>query len=150
MHKYWTGPLSFLGFFVFLLFLILAAPAMSRAQGRGYHPAPPPVPPTSLQSTGLYSGQIGGPPQRQDPSEIEAQHKMVTQANKERQASLKKDTDQLYKLATELKTSVDKTSEYTLSLEVIKKAEEIERLAKNVKDKMKASGYQPGVESGGR
>ena len=46
---------------------------------------------------------------------------------------------------------MDKTSEYTLSLEVIKKAEEIERLAKNVKDKMKASGYQPEIgDSGGR
>jgi hypothetical protein len=34
---------------------------------------------------------------------------------------------------------VDKTSESTLSLNVIKKAEEIERLAHSVKDKMKAA-----------
>ena len=92
---------------------------------------------------GTYGGQFPSQPPPPDLVEVEAERKRENQANKERQASLKKDTDQLFKLATELKTSVDKTSEYTLSLEVIKKAEEIERLAKNVKDKMKASGYAP-------
>jgi len=92
---------------------------------------------------GTYGGQLPSQQPPPDPVEVEAERKRENQANKERQASLKKDTDQLFKLATELKTSVDKTTEYTLSLEVIKKAEEIERLAKNVKDKMKASGYAP-------
>ena len=55
------------------------------------------------------------------------------------QADLKRDTEKLLKLATELKESVDKTSKSTLSLNVIKKAEEIERLAHSVKDKMKAA-----------
>jgi hypothetical protein len=57
--------------------------------------------------------------------------------NKERYAKLKKDTDQLLKLATELKESVDKANQNTLSLEVIKKSEQIEKLAKSVRDKMK-------------
>jgi HAMP domain-containing protein len=43
----------------------------------------------------------------------------------------------LYQLATELKDAVDKTNENTLSLEVIKKADEIEKLAKEVRKKMK-------------
>jgi hypothetical protein len=34
---------------------------------------------------------------------------------------------------------VDKSNEHTLSLDVIRKAEEIEKLAKQVKDKMKGS-----------
>ena len=34
---------------------------------------------------------------------------------------------------------MDKSSESTLSLDVIKKAEEIEKLARSVKDKMKAA-----------
>ena len=59
--------------------------------------------------------------------------------NKQRQANLQKDTDRLLKLATELKQYVDKTTEQTLSLDVIKKAEEIEKLAKSVKEKMKGS-----------
>ena len=62
---------------------------------------------------------------------------MAKKANQARQADLKRDTEKLLKLATDLKESVDKSSESTLSLDVIKKAEEIEKLARSVKDKMK-------------
>ena len=61
--------------------------------------------------------------------------------NKERQAKLKADTDKLLQLSTELKQQVDKSNENILSLEVIKKEEEIEKLAKNVRERMKADGY---------
>jgi hypothetical protein len=64
---------------------------------------------------------------------------MAKKANQARQADLKRDTEKLFKLATELKESVDKSSASTLSLDVIKKAEEIEKLARSVKDKMKAA-----------
>src|SRR5438105_15693233 len=57
--------------------------------------------------------------------------------NKQRQDTIKKDTDRLLELATELKEYVDKTNEHVLSLDVLKKAEEIEKLAHNVKNKMK-------------
>ena len=65
---------------------------------------------------------------------------MAKKANQERQQKLKQDTDKLFTLASELKQYVDKSNENTLSLDVIKKAEEIEKLARSVKDKMKA-GY---------
>ncbi|MBZ5568531.1 MAG: hypothetical protein LAN64_11840 [Acidobacteriia bacterium] len=58
--------------------------------------------------------------------------------NKERQAAIQRDTDKLLSLATELKQYVDKTNENVLSLEVMKKAEEIEKLAHQVKEKMKS------------
>lgn len=58
--------------------------------------------------------------------------------NKERYSKLKKDTDQLLKLATELKASVDKANQDTLSVDVIRKTEQIEKLAKSVRDKMKS------------
>ena len=58
--------------------------------------------------------------------------------NKERYAKLKKDADQLLKLATELKESVDKANQNTLSVDVIRKTEQIEKLAKSVRDKMKS------------
>ncbi len=58
-------------------------------------------------------------------------------AAKDRAAALKADTDKLLKLSVELKQYVDKSDENVLSLDVIKKAEEIERLAHSVKDKMK-------------
>lgn len=64
---------------------------------------------------------------------------MAKKANQERQAALKRDTDKLLKLATELKEYVDKTNENVLSFDVVKKAEEIEKLAHSVKEKMKAN-----------
>jgi hypothetical protein len=64
---------------------------------------------------------------------------MAKRANQARQADLKRDTEKLLRLASELKESVDKTSESTLSLDVIKKTEEIEKLAHSVKGKMKAA-----------
>jgi hypothetical protein len=62
---------------------------------------------------------------------------MAKKANEERQAALKADTDKLVKLAGELKDYVNKTNENVLSLDVVRKAEEIEKLAHSVKDKMK-------------
>jgi len=58
-------------------------------------------------------------------------------ANNERKRQIAEDSAKLLKLATELKAEVDKTTKDMLSLTVIRKADEIERLAHNVKDKMK-------------
>ena len=62
---------------------------------------------------------------------------MAKRVNLERQATLKSDTEKLVKLTAELKAYVDKSNENVLSLEVLKKAEEIEKLAHSVKEKMK-------------
>jgi hypothetical protein len=62
---------------------------------------------------------------------------MAKKAAKERVAALKQDTDRLLRLSVELKESVDKSSENVLSLDVIKKADQIEKLAHSVKEKMK-------------
>ncbi|MFZ0817977.1 MAG: hypothetical protein WAM78_20800 [Candidatus Sulfotelmatobacter sp.] len=62
---------------------------------------------------------------------------MAKKANEERQAALKADTDKLVKLSGELKDYVDKTNENILSLDVMRKAEEIEKLAHSVREKMK-------------
>ena len=79
-------------------------------------------------------------PGREDEPRIQMEKDMAKKANQARQADLKRDTEKLLKLATELKESVDKTNESTLSVDVVKKAEEIEKLAHSVKDKMKG-GY---------
>lgn len=65
------------------------------------------------------------------------EHEMQKKAAKERVAELKSDTDKLVKLSMELKGYVDKSDENVLSLDVIRKAEEIEKLAKSVREKMK-------------
>jgi hypothetical protein len=62
---------------------------------------------------------------------------MAKKAAKERVAALKTDTDKLLKLSVELKSYVDKSDENVLSLDVIRKCDEIEKLAKSVRDKMK-------------
>lgn len=67
----------------------------------------------------------------------QAQKDMEKKANLQRQADLKRDTDKLLKLSTELKEYVDKTNENVMSVDVIKKADEIEKLAHSVKMKMR-------------
>lgn len=57
--------------------------------------------------------------------------------NAERRKQLAEDSARLLKLATDLKAEVDKTNKDVLSLNVVRKANEIERLARNMKEKMK-------------
>ena len=77
------------------------------------------------------------PPTDGDEAKDRMIHDMEKKAAKERVAALKSDTDKLLKLSVELKAYVDKSDENVLSINVIKKADEIEKLAKSVKDKMK-------------
>lgn len=76
-------------------------------------------------------------PAGSDESTTEMQQRMAKQANLEREARLKSDTEKLFKLAEELKDSVGKSNENILSLDVMKKANEIEKLAHSVKEKMR-------------
>lgn len=78
-----------------------------------------------------------GPATELDEGQRRLAHEMAKKANLERQAQLKNDTDRLFKLSQELKEYVDKSSENVLSLSVLRKAEEIEKLAHSVKEKMK-------------
>jgi len=59
-------------------------------------------------------------------------------ALEENDKDMKKKVDRLFELATELKAEVDKTdSSKVLSLNLVKKAEEIEKLAREIKNKGK-------------
>jgi hypothetical protein len=81
-------------------------------------------------------------PDQNQADEINSQHQQnqsFDAANAERKKQIATDCAKLLKLATAMKTEVDKTSKDTLSLEVIHKADEIEKLAHDVKDKMKLS-----------
>ncbi len=82
----------------------------------------------------------GAPPPpgpTEDSWEIQQRKAALKKFNLQRQQEIKKDADKILQLATELKQSVDKSNENTLSLDVIKQADQIEKLAKSVKDKMK-------------
>jgi hypothetical protein len=52
------------------------------------------------------------------------------------QAQLIADTEKLLKLSQELKAEVAKSDKDTLSLSVIRKADEVEKLAKSLRDRM--------------
>lgn len=104
--------------FSLFLLLILSAPGWAQQQS---------VPPFSADQS---AGDA-------DESRARIAHDMEKKAAKDRVAALKTDTDKLLKLSIELKAYVDKSDENVLSLDVIKKAEQIEKLAKSVKDKMK-------------
>lgn len=59
------------------------------------------------------------------------------QQGTDKQKKLAADTDKLLAMATDLKQQVDKTNKDVLSVDVIKKAEEIEKLARSLKQEMK-------------
>jgi hypothetical protein len=86
-------------------------------------------------------GQIpirpGGLPPDFGPSSPKVEEQQARARSTERQKKLVADTDKLLSLATELKTDVDKTNQNILSMDVIKKADEIEKLAHSVKERMK-------------
>ncbi len=80
-------------------------------------------------------------------AEKDMHQQQLREANKKRQQDLKNDTDKLFQLATELKEAVDKTNENMLSLDVVRKADEVEKLAKRVREKMKETvGTAPSLE----
>jgi hypothetical protein len=80
------------------------------------------------------NGHSGDDPFPGLPNRAEQQAKAQ---NDDRQKRLVADTDKLLALATDLKQEVDKTNKQILSVDVIKKADEIEKLAHSVKERMK-------------
>jgi hypothetical protein len=72
-----------------------------------------------------------------DPMDAHRAEKQAKLQNDDRQKRLVADTDKLLVLATDLKQQVDKSTKDTLSVDVIKKADEIEKLAHSVKERMK-------------
>ena len=72
-----------------------------------------------------------------DPLNRSMEEQMLIKRTTERQKLIVADTARLLQLATELKTEVDKSNKDQLSLGVVKKAEEVEKLARAVKEKMK-------------
>lgn len=83
-------------------------------------------------SSGSSSNDSKPPTEARD-----SKHQKVSAAESERKRQISDESTQLLAMAEALKVEVDKTTKDTLSLNVIRKADEIERLAKTVKDKMK-------------
>jgi hypothetical protein len=99
--------------------LLLAAHARALSQN------PPPRP----------NGNDPGSKEEDGPRPALPSSKVILEANDK---EIKKSVEKLFQLATELKEEVEKTdSVTTLSLAMVRKAEEIERLAREIKSRAK-------------
>ena len=118
--------------------ILFAAPATAHTQNSGNSQTPLNNPPP--RPAGILLPEANRPPDANDQMEMHEQQSKTQNyaaANAERKKQIADDTAKLLKLAAYLKAEVDKTSKDTLSLNVIRKADEIEKLAHNVKEKMK-------------
>lgn len=73
-----------------------------------------------------------------DPLGAQQEARRQRAAMDERQRKMQEDTARLLKLAEELKAEMEKTNKFQMSVDVIRKAEEIEKLARDVKNRMKS------------
>jgi biopolymer transport protein ExbD len=89
------------------------------------------LPPAVSQSQGM-----GNVPVR---ANDETQRKQAMAANLQRQAEMKRDGEKLAQLTQELNDYLQNKGEGVISVDALKKAEQIEKLAHSVKSKMKQS-----------
>jgi hypothetical protein len=86
------------------------------------------------------AGAPGQSPAQDPPDDQPAQAAPSVPAADPAQEQLQKDTDHLLQLVQELKQEVAKAGSNTLSLAALRKADEVQKLAKNLKEKMKERG----------
>jgi len=63
--------------------------------------------------------------------------KQASEQSKEAPADARTDAEKLFQLASELKAAVDKSNENVLSLQVVRRAEAVEKLAHELRQKIK-------------
>lgn len=116
-----------------LLVLIGGMAVLSLAQPAPDNPPPPAaaVVQTTLSNSPQDTQQPELAPGAQGEDQLSRkQRKGILKANFEK---MKRDADELATLAKDLQTDLDKSSENVLSLQIIEKAEKIEKLAKKIK-----------------
>jgi hypothetical protein len=120
--------------------VLLTGAAQSGQQQPSTTPDKPSV--TSEASEPPDASQQPQPPDADDqekPPEKQPAPQAAPTPGVEHKRQISDDSAKLLTLAMALKAEVDKTNKDTLSLDVIRKADEIEKLAHNVRDKMKVS-----------
>lgn len=123
------------GYRIVCLWLALACLATAAPGEQAGSPTP--------HAAGVQQGGAAGSSlhdaQDQDPITHHVEEHMVVRRNSERQKTLVADTDKLLALAQQLKADVDKSNQDMLSIDVVKRAEQIEKLARSVKEKMRGN-----------
>lgn len=102
-----------------------AEPLLSALQSNGVRPPPPPRPSPNAPDQNFPPG-LDGP--KLSPTDTKA-------IKKQNQIEIKSDVAQLSQLVSDLKGQVERIdTDSTLSLPIVKKAQQIEKLAKQIKD----------------
>ena len=128
-----------------MLLLLISGVSLSgvAAAQRGSQRSTPPPPVTNQPITPSTTTQPGIIPPIDTPGSMDGglrarmEEGRVKSANDDRHKRLATDVDKLVSLTNELKADLDKTSKDELSLDVIRKAQEIEKLAHDVQSRMK-------------
>jgi hypothetical protein len=98
------------------------------------HPAPAPAPPLEPRPP----AQVESPAPASQPIQVKQPEPPLSSDPEERQLQI--DTSHLLQLTEELKTELDKAGSNTLSLTAVRKADEVLKLAKALKERMKDRG----------
>jgi TolA-binding protein len=104
------------------MLVLLAAAGTMRAQQ--IH-----LPPSVSQGPGMGNVPVT--------SGDDVQKKQAAAANQQRQLEIRRDTEKMLELTSELREYLTRNDQTVMSLDAVKKAEQIEKLAHGVKAKMK-------------
>jgi hypothetical protein len=110
-----------------------AVPLTAGISGAQQQGASPQFPMPDASNASPRSGLNG---RADDPMTQQATEKRIKELNVLRQKEITTDAAKLLLLATELKTKLDKGGEEASSLDMMHKAEQIEKLARNVRARM--------------
>ena len=110
--------------------LLLSLPAAAVVAGRAQN--------SNSGNPRVTTGNIESESGRENPGlDPRFKERLEQRRNEDRHKQLVADTNKLLQLAQQLQQEVEKSNKDQLSLSVLKKSEEIEKLAKNVKDRMR-------------
>ena len=123
-------------FVCFLVILFSATPLLSQT-----NPQPEPlqvqIPDASQPDPSISGEQFPANTGPKDAIRERAERQMEKDRQKQRWLEIKRRSEQLLETATELKQYVDKSGENVMSVEVIKKAQQMEKLSKDLQRMMK-------------
>ena len=128
--------------------LLVVSVALAAGQAPTQTPAAPPVPAQTQEKTPANPPAPAQPaatakaaPNPGDPADAHPADAKPVDAKPAdpKKDQIAADSAKLFQLANELKAEMDKSTKDTLSLSVMKKAEEVEKLAHKVRDEMRAS-----------
>lgn len=131
------GSRGRLGSAATILVLILSAGLRAAPGAAQQQHQPGALPDLSQPTSSPHVPGMGTADSAPDPMRASMKEQMIRQANEQRHKKMLDDANKLVQLSNELKADVEKTQNDELSVEVLKKAAELEKLAHDVQQKMK-------------